>query len=239
MDCKCFNKVILPQRRCCGPEYKYDDAYYLKSTKAEARRLVNIGLTVNSSILDVGCGQGRLAIGLIESKRKIKYYRGVDVQQVSIDWCQKFITERDPTYQFTHLDVMNARYNRKGKSMEKDFRFPFKKGEFDIIYLFSVFTHMIAEDIRIYLKEFKRVLAPSGKIFLTAFIEKDVPYMTINPEGYLKKLGLKRWKGNLHCVLYDRVFFASMLTENGFKIDRAEKVNDCGQEGIYVSRKQQ
>lgn len=236
MDCKCFNKVILPQRRCCGPEYK-DDAYYLKSTKAEAERLVNMGLTAGTSILDVGCGQGRLAIGLLESKRKIKYYQGVDVQMNSIDWCQKFITKSHPTYQFTLLDVMNARYNRKGKPMGKDFHFPFKRGEFDIIYLFSVFTHMITEDIKIYLKEFKRVLAPSGKIFLTAFMEKNVPDMTINPEGYQEKLGLKRWKGNLHCVLYNRKFFASILTENGFKIDRIEKVNDCGQEGICVSRK--
>lgn len=236
MEFEHYKKVILPRRRCCGPEYK-DNDYYLKSAKAEAKRLIDMGLTAKTSIFDVGCARGRLAIGLLCSKRKIKYYRGVDVQPGSIDWCQKFITESHPTYQFTHLDVMNVRYNREGKLMAKDFRFPFERGEFDIIYLFSVFTHMIAEDIRIYLKEFKRVLTPRGKIFLTAFIEKDVPDMTINPEGYLKKLGLKRWKGNLHCVLYDRDFFASMLTENGFKIDRTEKVNDCGQEGIYVSRK--
>ncbi len=231
-----YKKIILPKQRCCGPEYQ-DNEYYLKSAKGEAKRLASIGLTAEISILDVGCGQGRLAIGLLASGREIKYYRGVDVKIGSIEWCRKFITERHPNFQFIHLDVMNARYNRKGKPIDKDFCFPFDSGEFDIIYLFSVFTHMVAEDIRIYLKEFKRVLSPSGKVFLTAFIEKGMPDMTINPKGYQKQARVKRWKGRLHCVLYDRDFFVSMLTENGFKINRTEKIYDRGHKGIYILRK--
>lgn len=224
----------LPWRRCCGPEYN-NNAYYLKSAVAEAKRLANIGLTVNTRILDIGCGQGRLAIGLLQSNKKLKYYLGIDVRKYSIEWCRKFITEKHPNFQFEHIDVMNARYNRKGRPMDKDFSFPLDNEEFDIIYLFSVFTHMVTGDIKIYLREIKRLLAPSGKLFLTAFIENDVSNITINPKDYYKKLGLKRWKGKLHCVLYDRDFFKSMLIENGFKIDHSEKTKEWGQEGIYIS----
>lgn len=229
-----YKNVMLPRRRCCGPEYD-DNEYYLKSAKAEADRLVSIGLTANTSVLDIGCGQGRLAIGLLVSGREVKYYRGIDVQLQSIEWCQKFIANSHPKYQFAHIDVMNARYNRRGKPMGEDFRFPFESEEFDIIYLFSVFTHMVTEDIKIYLSEIKRVLLPAGKVFLSAFIESDLPNMTINPDRYQKKLGLKRWSGKLQCVLYDRRFFESMLTESGFKINRIEKINEWGQEGIYIS----
>jgi len=227
---------ILPRRRCCGPEYD-DNEYYLKSAKAEAKRLSDIGLTTDTRILDIGCGQGRLATGLLTNGKKMKYYWGVDVQARSIEWCQKYITKKHPTFQFAHIDVMNARYNQKGKSLDKDFRFPFDDGGFDIIYLFSVFTHMVMEDIKIYLKEFNRLLSPSGKIFFTIFVEKDVADMTINPEGYQEKLGLKKWSGKLQCVLYDKAFFEFMLHGNGFKIDHTEKTDEWGQEGIYVSRK--
>jgi len=229
-----YKNAILPRRRCCGPEYN-DNEYYLKSARAEADRLVSIGLTADTAVLDIGCGQGRLAIGLLVSGREIRYYRGLDVQMHSIEWCQKFIANSHPEFQFIHIDVMNARYNRKGQPIDKNFRFPFDSEEFDIVYLFSVFTHMIKEDVKIYLREIKRLLSPSGKVFLSAFIKSNAPNMTINPEGYQKKLGLKRWSGKLQCVLYDRGFFESMLTEYGFKIDRTEKINEWGQEGIYVS----
>jgi SAM-dependent methyltransferase len=113
------------------------------------------------------------------------------------------------------LDLQNDRYNPEGASIDDDFRFPLATGEFDIIYLFSVFTHMIAEDIKIYLREFERLLRPTGKIFLTAFIKDGVPTMSINPPGYAIP-----WSGPLHCVQYDRRCFEQMLASNGFLVDK-------------------
>ena len=58
-----------PHLRSAGPEFK-DDAYFLKSARAEATRLVDdLGLTAESRVLEIGCGAGRLPIGLLGSGR--------------------------------------------------------------------------------------------------------------------------------------------------------------------------
>lgn len=227
-----YENAVLPPRqmRCGGREY-HDNEFYLKSARAEADRLIDIGLTADMPLLDVGCGQGRLAIGLLDRVGEMKHYRGIDVRLGYIEWCQEFITRKHPGFQFVLVDARNERYSPKGRLISKAFRFPFEGEEFDIIYLFSLFTHMVAEDVRIYLAEFRRLLSPSGKIFFNAFIEKSVSDMTINPKGYQNR----RWSGKLHCVLYSKDFFESMLAESEFKIDSTKKVN--GSKGIYISRK--
>lgn len=232
-----YKKVILPAKhlRFCGTKFR-DDEYFLASAQAEANRLVeHFGLTVNSRVLDVGCGVGRLAIGILSRIGEIQHYRGVDVSKRSIQWCQRHITREHSSYQFIHIDVKNLRYNPSGKAIDVDFRLPFDDQElFDIIYLYAVFSNMTKEDVRSYLKEFQRLLAPSGKIFLTAFIEDGVPDMTINPRGYKGR----NWKGPLHCVRYKKDFFESLLAENGFGVNHFdyEKETD-GQSALYISRR--
>lgn len=228
--------MILPAKhlRFCGLKLQNDE-YFLMSAQKEADRLVKyFGLTLNSRILDVGCGVGRLAIGILSRIGEIQHYRGVDVSKRSIRWCQRYITRRHPSFQFIHIDVKNLRYNPRGKAINIDFRLPFDDKKFDLIYLFSVFSHMIKEDVKVYLKEFQRLLAPSGKIFLTAFIEDGVADMTINPRGY-KRI---EWEGPLHCVRYNKDFFESLLAENGFVVDLYDHgKGPNGQSDLYISRR--
>ena len=66
--------------------------------------------------------------------------------------------------------------------MDAGFQIPISDRQFDIIYLFSVFSHMTSDEVQLYMGEFQRLLAPSGKMFLTAFVEEAVPDMTINPK---------------------------------------------------------
>jgi SAM-dependent methyltransferase len=232
-----YENAILPakQLRLCGTEFQ-DDAYYLASAQAEADRLVtHFGLTLGSSILDVGCGVGRLATGILSRIGDIRDYHGIDVSKRAIEWCLRHITRKHPSFRFMHIDVRNLRYNPGGKLMGDDFRFPFNgQGLFDIIYLYSVFSHMTKEDVRSYLREFQRILTSSGNMFLTAFIEEGVPNMTINPQGYRMD-----WGGSpLHCVRYSKDYFESLLTDNGFGIDRFDyEKEDNGQSALYISRR--
>jgi SAM-dependent methyltransferase len=227
-----YNNMPLPAKhlRFCGSKFT-SDKYFLSSAQMEADRLVEFfDLSEKSRVLDVGCGVGRLPIGILSRIGEIQYYCGVDVSEKSIQWCQRNIKSKHPNYDFIYLDVKNPRYNPQGKNLDKDFQLQFEDKEFDIIYLYSVFSHMTTDDVIVYLKEFHRLLSPTGKIFLTAFIEDDVPDMVINPDNYKKQ-----WKGLLHCVRYNKLFFQSLLIDNGFKIDRFdfEKEED-EQSGFYL-----
>lgn len=232
--------VVLPPKnmRPCGPKYK-DDEFYLNSARKRAKILVNrVGLTTESSILDVGSGPGRVAIGILDQVGEIKRYCGVDVVERSTQWGWKNITSRHPNFQFFHIDVENRRYNPGVEQSDSDFVFPFGDEEFDVVTLYSVFTHMLTDGVRAYLKEFHRILRPEGRIHLTAFVEENVPDVEENPEGYLGR----EWEGDLYCVRYERNFFESLLDETGFKIDRfaqgrAKEEGEWGQRGVFVSKK--
>jgi SAM-dependent methyltransferase len=237
-----FDGVTLPPRsmRPCGPNFQ-DDEFYLQSARKEADRLVaDLGLTEESSLLDVGSGPGRLAIGILDRVGEIRRYCGVDVNEDSARWGWKYITGKHPKFQFLHIDVENTRYNPEGAASDSDFSFPFGDGEFDIITLYSVFTHMLTDGVRAYLKEFDRVLRSDGRIFLTAFLEDNVPDVEENPQGYLGR----EWKGALHCVRYNRKFFEGLLDEAGFRLDdfdthtwSDDPRKEQGQRGLYLSRK--
>ncbi len=228
------NNTILPAKhlRFCGTNFN-DNDYFFSSACLEAKRLINhFDLDKSSRILDVGCGVGRLPIGILNQIGDINKYYGIDVSVRAIEWCQHFINRWHPTFQFEHIDIENQRYNPKGVSIDNKFSLPFNEREFDIIYLYSVFSHMTIEDIKLYLKEFRRLLEPSGKIFLTAFVEENVPNITINPKNYKMT-----WSGPLHCVRYNKKYFESILKNFNFKIDNFEYGNETnGQSAFYLSR---
>lgn len=227
-----YKNSVLPakQLRFGGSEFK-DDEYFLASARYEANRLkLNMGGTLHSQILDIGCGVGRLAIGILSGLGESTYYRGVDIIKGSIDWCTMYITKYHPGFRFFRLDVHNKRYNPSGKKLDDSFRFPFEDQNFDIIYLYSVFSHMTAEDIQIYLREFKRLIKPSGRIFATAFLEDNVPDVEINPQNYRTA-----WSGALHCVRYNKQFFEALLNQYDFYIDHFEYGQETdGQSAVYI-----
>jgi SAM-dependent methyltransferase len=226
--------LTLPARhlRLCGAEF-HDDAYFLESARYETERLISrFGLNRESRVLDVGCGMGRLPLGILSRLGEIRCYRGIDVQADCIGWCVRHIQKEHPEFQFIHVNARNARYNPDGSEVLEGFRFPFDSASFDIINMFSVFTHLTEDTIRIYLEEFRRVLAPEGKVFLTAYVEDEVADMSENPPGYLL-----RSVGPLHVVRYNRAYFQNILAEFGWKVDGFEHAKEPpGQSVYYLSR---
>jgi len=229
------NNVILPAAhlRFCGKNFK-DDHNFFRSAEKEAERLAKIcELNASSHVLDVGCGPGRLAIGILNYLGEVASYSGFDVDQRSIKWCERHIASNHPNFQFTHIDISNQRYNPEGRNINEAFKFAVGDQAFDIIYLYSVFSHMTEKDVRAYLKEFKRVLKPKGKLFVTGFFEVDVPSMSENPVHYRMD-----WSGPLHCVRYNKAYFESLLVENDFGIDRFDYETETdGQSAIYASKR--
>ncbi len=137
------------------------------------------GLTPDMDVLDVGCGQGRMARPLAGFLNNGSY-SGFDIVKPGIDWCNEHYADL-PNFKFEHVPIYNKRYNKKGHIKASEFVFPYKDDSFDIVFLTSVFTHMFAKDIENYLSEIARVLKPGGKSLITWFILNDQSRAAQNP----------------------------------------------------------
>jgi len=172
-----FEGVRLPpgRMRYCGPRFR-DDATFLGSGRAEARRLVSeLAVGESTSLLEVGCGPGRLPIGMIAEGVRVARYDGVDIDAAAVRWCRRHLSSDHPEMRFHHVEAQHRRYNPDGPAMAHTFRLPVDTGAVDLVYLHSVFANLEPADIRVYLREFRRVLRPSGCVFLTPFVEDAVP----------------------------------------------------------------
>jgi SAM-dependent methyltransferase len=126
------------------------------------------GLEAGHTVLDIGCGGGRMAAALLYYLEQGSYV-GFDVHQESIDWCQDSIAPRHSRFDFQFVDLHNQIYNRSGDDAA-DFVFPYESDTFDFAIATSVFTHMFHDEVANYLRQTFRVLRPGGAFFCTAFL---------------------------------------------------------------------
>ena len=141
------------------------------SIKAQLVELA--GLTPESRVLDVGSGNGRLAMALTGLLRPPGSYDGLEIVEAGVVWCRAAITARWPYFRFHHADIENRAYNPRGKTPAAEYRFPFPDGTFDLVTLVSVFTHLLPADANSYLGEIRRVLRDDGRCLSTWFIYDD------------------------------------------------------------------
>lgn len=122
-----------------------------------------VGIQPTSTILDVGCGLGRVA-SRFTTYLTTGTYCGFDVVRSSIDWCRDRYRDY-PNFSFVHADVFSKFYNPEAKIQPKDYKFPFPDDTFDVIWSSSLFTHMLIGDVDNYLSEMARVAKPGGRIW--------------------------------------------------------------------------
>lgn len=210
-----------------------DDDVYIRSGEGHVRVLQQTcGLSRTSRVLDIGCGPARLLTGLLSVYRSISEYVGLDVHKPSIDWTLKHLRNPEGGINFHWLNVANKRYNARGQAVTGTVRFPVPLDRFDVVVLFSVFSHMGLADIRPYLYEIKRILAAKGKVYLTLFVEHGVPDEVENPKGYRQE-----WSGPLHCVRLNRYRFEDAVYEAGLVIDyfRYGRTGGSGQSSYVLT----
>jgi SAM-dependent methyltransferase len=130
-------------------------------------------LRSDERVFDVGCGVGRIAYALAYYLNDRGCYDGFDVMAPLVDWATTNITSRRPNIRFQHVNLRNRMYNPGGDLRAETFRFPYPDASFDLVTLTSVFTHMPGKEVRHYLDEIARVLAPGGRVILTAFVLDD------------------------------------------------------------------
>jgi ubiquinone/menaquinone biosynthesis C-methylase UbiE len=212
-----------------GAHFAADEAL-VSAARADVEKLRrHTGLAESSRLLDFGCGAGRLAIGIAEVFGRIGLYLGIDVQEELISWARRTIGSR-PGFDFALVDAVNERYNPDGVAAH---RLPCPDGGFDVVYAYSVFSHMRGADVEAYLGEFARVLAQGGRAYLTAFVEDGVTAESVNPFGY----GRLFWLGKLHCVRYERQAFEGMLAAAGFEVVHFEHGVETDGQSLYAVRR--
>jgi len=128
-------------------------------------------------ILDIGCGCGRVARALARERRLQEIqcsYTGMDVDRISVEWCQRHIAALDERFSFYHADCLNRSYNPHGSLAAEDYAFPHPDASFDLILLTSVMTHLLERDVYHYLSEASRMLAPGGVVYASFFLYEPI-----------------------------------------------------------------
>lgn len=132
-----------------------------------------VDLRPDDRVLDVGCGIGRIARPLAGYLKDGGSYDGFDVAEIAIKWCSRNYGPRHPNFRFRHVEVANGSYNPAGAQSAETFTFPYEAASFDFVFLTSVFTHMVPAEVRRYIEEIERVLAPGGRCLSTFFLLND------------------------------------------------------------------
>lgn len=113
------------------------------------------GLQPDHTVIDVGCGSGRLAFQLRDYL--IGAYVGIDVVSDLLDYARRLCGRDDWRF-----------YEAPGTVI------PEADQSADFIVFFSVFTHLMHEETFRYLRDSARALKPGGKIVFS-FLEFRIP----------------------------------------------------------------
>jgi SAM-dependent methyltransferase len=119
----------------------------------EKQLLIMLGLQPGQTLVDVGCGSGRLAKALVPYLEQGQLL-GTDVVRELLDYAKEGCPA---SWQFVEVE---------------DIRIPFADNSADFATFFSVFTHLLQEESYCYLLEARRVVKPGGRIVFS-FLEYE------------------------------------------------------------------
>jgi 2-polyprenyl-3-methyl-5-hydroxy-6-metoxy-1,4-benzoquinol methylase len=195
---------------------------------ADSRTLSDPALTsilpyipAGARVLDVGCGNGRLAL-LLNQERSSITYTGVDAVPALIETARAQVEQLEISAEFHILDI-----SRPGWSA------PFRGQSFDYIVILAVLHHIPSFRLRARaLREMAELLAPRGRVLLSTwqFIDSDrlrrkvvdwteagIPPEALEPGDYLLDWN-RRGRGLRYCHLVNEVELRQLAAESGLSV---------------------
>lgn len=215
--------IALPPEKLIGrigSSYRDIGRNHLRALKSECQ------LEPSSSILDLGCGCGRIAAPLTSYLDGDGTYDGLDLDVEAIEWCQHEIHSKYPNFRFQVADLRNGLYNRKGGISPEDYVFPYPDDVFDVVVATSVLTHLLPNSVRNYLREITRVLKKGGRSYITYFLINDDVRNRINKGVSRKQFAFEfpgYWANNRDipeaAIAYDEDFIRDQYSQVGITIE--------------------
>jgi SAM-dependent methyltransferase len=220
-------EIIPPLRLQLDGPRGYD-VFRRNGAEAFAFYKNEVGLGPEARMLDIGCGIGRKTLPLTKYLAGNSLYVGMDIDDREIKWCSRNITPSYPNFVFITLDIFNKFYNPFGRVMPDQLVLPFPDSSFDVVTLWSVFTHMFPKDVFHYLREAHRVLKPGGKFVASYYLINDHAKREVSAgkalwpaNHYLPDQGCWTINPNIpeDMIGLEEGWLRSAYTEVGFAID--------------------
>jgi SAM-dependent methyltransferase len=158
--------------RTNGIPGEFGGTKFTRSARRLIERLPHEVRLSDARVLDLGCSCGRLAYALRPVLGQ-GCYSGLDIDRVTIDWARTHLEAADPRLQFVHADVHSDVYHPATGNSAAEYVFPFPDRTFDTIIAYSLFTHLLADELQNYLRQAARCLHRQGRFVFSCFVRDE------------------------------------------------------------------
>ncbi|MCL9807301.1 class I SAM-dependent methyltransferase [Flavobacterium amniphilum] len=201
-------------------------------------------ITPDDSILDIGSGVGRMAVPFTQFLSEKGTYEGFDIVKLGVDWCTENITKRYPNFHFKLIPLKNDLYYLDTTVKAEELQFPYPDDQFDFIFLTSVFTHMLPEDVENYIREMRRVIKKDKICLATFFILDDESKNSMSVKGlknFPHDLGHYRLMNKdvkEANVAYEKKYISDIIKKHNFEVLNFIQGNWSGIENTELNEHQ-
>jgi SAM-dependent methyltransferase len=190
-------------------------------------------LNASDSILDVGCGCGRIAAALTQYVDRKSRYIGIDIVPGLIDFARNFITPRYPYFKFLLLNESNKTYDwwlrPEGEIGIAKVTEGVSAQSIDLAISVSLFTHLDYPSALEMLTSIHHTLKANGRVFMTVFVldasarggieagRTAFSFKQRTPSG---KLFAEKSEDPTFAVAYDDGLLDELISSAGFQLER-------------------
>jgi len=176
---------------------------------------------LDSTVVDLGCGCGRVAHTLrdygFKSERFSGHYVGIDVDKEMLNWCSRnFDPER---FEF-HLSSHANKAYRTGSNENSYYALPLGDETADLVFSTSLFTHLLENELINYCQESYRVLKPNGHMAMYCFSMDHLPASFGDRHTFQHRIGnayVESLSVPEAAVAYEEQFLFSTAKKIGFR----------------------